>query len=243
MAYYLCRNGCFHLSVRLKRYINITFPHISQNKCPSVTKDISICTFDIEIIIEISNAYPNTVSNLCFGVDRLSNTKSLNCFPWAQDSVCLTCVCPTTLQPVPGSVGPPWWRWRHSFLFLTLSDEGSPHTVEPACRKGAIKHIREKKPQSIFCCHVLMLSYCCQVCWYHMVFSANTSPNSGLKSRAQCNGYVTGIQLHVIFLKRPFILIKHVSVSWVSHRVSRSKLFRQGHKLHESSCFIVHSVS
>lgn len=49
--------------------------------------------------------------------------------------VLLTCVCPTTPQPVPCSVVPPWWRWRHSFLCLTLSDEGSPHTVEPACRE------------------------------------------------------------------------------------------------------------
>lgn len=53
-----------------------------------------------------------------------------------------TCVCPTTLQPVPCSVALPWWHWRHSYPCLTRSDGGSPHTVEPACRQGQTQQWR-----------------------------------------------------------------------------------------------------
>lgn len=49
----------------------------------------------------------------------------------------LTCVYPTTPQPVLCSVVQPWSRWRHSFPCLTWTDEGSPHTVEQALKDEA----------------------------------------------------------------------------------------------------------
>lgn len=59
-----------------------------------------------------------------------------------------TCVCPTTQQPAPCSEVLPLWRWRHSFPCLTLTDGGSPHTVEPACE---IRNIIFQTQISFYC--------------------------------------------------------------------------------------------
>lgn len=158
MFYYLCRNGYLCLWVKkdaIRSFIT---------RC----KELMLCDMNSFLIMKLHTnvifasfkwkkekcttnwkKQAQKCNIVCFGIDcitkwYISDKKQTNMYSFKSQCVLLTCVCPTTPQPVPCSVVPPWWRWRHSFLCLTLSDEGSPHTVEPACREGAAETVTGK---------------------------------------------------------------------------------------------------